>query len=77
MGTAAGGRRRTAPLARAAEKGIDSIMARWNKSKVFTMQVADAMPADSYDFKPKPEMRGYGELMVPHRPGADILLFRG
>jgi uncharacterized damage-inducible protein DinB len=53
-----------APLAKAADKANESIMARWNQSKVFTMQVADAMPADSYDFKPKPEMRGFGELMV-------------
>lgn len=54
----------TATTAQAAEKSTDSMMARWNQSKVFTMQVADAMPAESYDFKPKPEMRGYGELMV-------------
>jgi uncharacterized damage-inducible protein DinB len=54
----------TATTARAAEKANESIMARWNQSKVFTLQVADAMPADAYDFKPKPEMRGFGELMV-------------
>jgi len=54
----------TAKTAKAAEKANESIMARWNQSKVFTMQVAEAMAADSYDFKPKPEMRGYGELMV-------------
>jgi uncharacterized damage-inducible protein DinB len=54
----------TATTAQAAEKAVDSIMARWNAAKTFTLAVADAMPADSYDFKPKPEMRGYGELMV-------------
>jgi uncharacterized damage-inducible protein DinB len=54
----------TTKTAQAAEKANESIMARWNQSKVFTMQVADAMPVDSYDFKVKPEMRGYGELMV-------------
>src|SRR5580692_11530445 len=54
----------TATKAKAAEKANESIMARWNQSKAFTMQVADALPADSYDFKVKPEMRGYGELMV-------------
>ena len=53
-----------APLALAAEKGIDSINERWAAAKAFTMLVADAMPADSYDFKPKPEMRGFGDLMV-------------
>ena len=53
-----------APLAMAAEKGVESIMTRFAAAKVFTMLVADAMPADAYDFKPKPEMRGFGELMV-------------
>lgn len=53
----------TAPLARAAEKSLESINERWSKGITFTLQVADAMPAESYDFKPMPEMRGYGELM--------------
>ena len=53
----------TAPFAAAAEKSLESINARWHQSKIFTLQVADAMPADAYDFKPMPEMRGYGELM--------------
>jgi uncharacterized damage-inducible protein DinB len=54
----------TTKTAQAAEKANESMMARWNQAKVFTMLVADAMPADAYDFKPKPEMRGFGELMV-------------
>jgi uncharacterized damage-inducible protein DinB len=54
----------TSKTAQAADGANSSIMARWNQSKVFTMQVADAMPGDAYEFKPKPEMRGYGELMV-------------
>ena len=54
----------TAKTAKAADKANESMMARWNQSKVFTLQVADGMPADAYDFKPKPEMRPYGELMV-------------
>lgn len=53
-----------APLAKAAEKGVESIMERWKAAKAFTMLVADAMPADAFDFKPKPEMRPFGELMV-------------
>ena len=51
------------PAAVAGEKDKTVFAARWEKAKVFTLQVADAMPADAYDFKPKPEMRGYGELM--------------
>jgi uncharacterized damage-inducible protein DinB len=53
-----------APLAQAAEKSLESINARWAAAKEFTMQVADAMPAASYDFKPTPEMRSFGEVMV-------------
>ena len=49
--------------ARAAGKDLEIFLARWEKAKVFTLQVADAMPADGYDFKPKPEMRGYGQLI--------------
>ncbi|HWE51613.1 MAG TPA: DinB family protein [Bryobacteraceae bacterium] len=60
MGTAAA----AAPLALGAEKSMESIMARANAAKAFTMQVADAMPAGSYDFKPVPEMRSFGEVMV-------------
>jgi uncharacterized damage-inducible protein DinB len=54
----------TSKTAQAADGANTSMMARWNQSKVFTMQVADAMPEGSYDFKPQKEMRGYGELMV-------------
>jgi hypothetical protein len=51
------------PAAHAASKDLEIFAARWEKAKVFTLQVADAMPADAYDFKPKPEMRSYGQLM--------------
>ena len=53
-----------APLAQAADKSVESINARWAAAKDFTMLVADAMPAASYDFKPTPEMRSFGEVMV-------------
>jgi uncharacterized damage-inducible protein DinB len=51
------------PRAKAAGKEIEVFLARWEKAKAFTLQVADAMPAGSYDFKPKPEMRSYGQLI--------------
>lgn len=60
LGTAAA----AAPLANAADKANESIMERWKQSKTFTMQVADAMPAASYDYKVTPEMRSFGEIMV-------------
>ncbi len=52
-----------APKARAASKSAAVFLERLEKAKAFTLQVADAMPADAYTFKPKPEMRSYGELM--------------
>jgi uncharacterized damage-inducible protein DinB len=59
MGTVAA----AVPQARAAGKDLEIFLARWDKAKLFTLQVADAMPADSYDFKPKAEMRGFGQLI--------------
>jgi len=60
MGSAAA----AAPLALGAEKSLESIMARANAARAFTMLVASAMPAASYDYKPTPEMRSFGEVMV-------------
>jgi uncharacterized damage-inducible protein DinB len=47
----------------AASKALQVLVDRWEKAKAFTLQVADAMPGESYDFKPHPDMRSYGELM--------------
>jgi uncharacterized damage-inducible protein DinB len=52
-----------APRARAATKALQVFLDRWEKAKTFTLQVADAMPAESYGFKIHPDMRSYGELM--------------
>jgi hypothetical protein len=49
--------------ARAAGKEIEVFLDRWEKAKVFTLQVADAMPADGYAYNPKIELREYGKLM--------------
>ena len=46
-----------APKARAASKDLAVFADRWAKAKVFTLQVADAMPAEAYTYKPMPEMR--------------------
>jgi uncharacterized damage-inducible protein DinB len=58
-----GGAAAAAPSARAASRSLEIFLARWDKAKAFTLQVADAMPADAYDFKPRPEMRSYGQLI--------------
>jgi uncharacterized damage-inducible protein DinB len=35
----------------------------WQIAKEFTMAVAEAMPAEGYDFKPNPEELSFGQLM--------------
>ena len=44
-------------------KVMEVFLNRWDKAKVFTLQVADAMPAEGYAFNPKSELREYGKLM--------------
>lgn len=36
----------------------------WQLQKAYTVEVAEAMPAEKYDFKPSDEMRPFGELMA-------------
>ncbi|MFQ5926891.1 MAG: DinB family protein [Terriglobia bacterium] len=43
--------------------------ADWELAKAYTLEVAEAMPAEKYDFKPSAEMRSFGELMA-HTAGA-------
>ena len=52
-----------APQARADTKALEVFLNRWEKAKIFTLQVADAMPADGYAYNPKSELREYGKLM--------------
>ncbi|MBK5294063.1 MAG: hypothetical protein JJE04_20600 [Acidobacteriia bacterium] len=49
----------------AADNGDKAIFARhWQVSKEFTLAVAEAMPAEGYDFKPHPEEMSFGKLMI-------------
>ena len=41
----------------------DEMAAHWKMSKEFTLAVADAMPAEFYDFKPDPEVMSFAGLM--------------
>jgi uncharacterized damage-inducible protein DinB len=43
----------------------------WQISKQFTLDVANAMPAELYSFKPNPEEMTFGEQMV-HIAGANV-----
>ena len=49
----------------AAENDFKAIFARhWQTSKEFTLAVAEAMPAEGYDFKPNPEQMSFGRLLM-------------
>ena len=52
----------------------DELLKDWTQTKQFTLEVADAMPAEFYDFKPTPEEMTFGQQMV-HLAGANILRF--
>jgi uncharacterized damage-inducible protein DinB len=46
----------------------------WKISKQFTLDVANAMPAEFYSFKPNPEEMTFGEQIV-HIAGANVFRF--
>ena len=53
----------SAHMANAADKEIEILVEHWTKSKALTLKVADAMPAESYDYKPFPDAKNFaGEL---------------
>jgi uncharacterized damage-inducible protein DinB len=43
---------------------LQEFLADWKISKQFTLDVANAMPAEFYDFKPNPDEMTFGEQMV-------------
>lgn len=43
---------------------VDDFVRDWRISKQFTLAVARAMPAASYDFKATPAEMSYGEQMI-------------
>lgn len=42
----------------------DTLIKHWKVTGDFTLAVADAMPAESYGFKPVPEELSFGQLML-------------
>jgi uncharacterized damage-inducible protein DinB len=46
----------------------------WQISKQFTIDVANAMPAEFYSFKPNPEEMTFGEQMI-HIAGSNVFRF--
>ena len=52
------------PAMSAAGNNLQTLFAKhWQISKEFTLAVAEAMPAEYYNFKPNPEEMSFGELM--------------
>jgi uncharacterized damage-inducible protein DinB len=47
-------------VVRGAEPQIDIFVSHWKKSKDFTLKVAEAMPAENYEYRPFPEARAFG-----------------
>ena len=53
------------PVTAAADDGFKAMFTKhWQVAKEFTLAVADAMPAEDYDFKPNPEELSFGRLMT-------------
>lgn len=50
----------TVRVARAADKQIEVFTDHWRKSKDLTLKVAEAMPAENYDYKPFADARSFG-----------------
>jgi DinB family protein len=50
----------TVSVASAADKEIELFTDHWRKSKDFTLKVAEAMPAQNYDYKPFADARPFG-----------------
>ncbi len=38
--------------------------ATWERAKAYTLEVAEAMPEEHYDFKPVPEVMSFGQQLV-------------
>lgn len=53
----------TVGIASAADKEIEILTEHWKKSKDLTLKVAEAMPAENYDYKPYADSRSFGGEM--------------
>jgi hypothetical protein len=52
----------------------DSFVRHWLVERDYTLAVADAMPAENYDFKPNPVQRSFGEQLT-HLASANLAYF--
>jgi uncharacterized damage-inducible protein DinB len=53
----------------------DEFIKNWTQTKQFTLDVANAMPAEFYSFKPTPQEMSFGEQML-HIARANMFTFR-
>jgi uncharacterized damage-inducible protein DinB len=53
---------------------MQELVQDWKISRQFTLDVANAMPAEFYSFKPNPDEMTFGEQMV-HIAGANVFRF--
>lgn len=53
---------------------VDEFVNDWKVSKQFTLEVAEKMPAEFYDFKPSPEQMSFGVQML-HIAGTNVFRF--
>jgi len=53
---------------------VEDFIKDWQISKQFTIDVAEKMPAEFYDFKPTPAEMSFAELMV-HMAGGNVFRF--
>jgi uncharacterized damage-inducible protein DinB len=53
-----------APLALGADAQIEDWVGWWERSKKFVLKIAEAMPAESYDFKPFPQAHSFGDEIL-------------
>ena len=53
---------------------LDELIGDWKVSRQFTLEVAEKMPAEYYDFKPHPEQMSFGQQMI-HIAGAQVYRF--
>jgi len=51
-------------VVQAADSIVEILVAHWKKSKELTLKVAEAMPAENYDYKPFPEAGAFGRELI-------------
>jgi uncharacterized damage-inducible protein DinB len=58
-------------IAKPSPKLAERFLATFNRAAAFNLEYANAMPAEHYDFKPVPEVRTFGGMLL-HIAGSDV-----